>query len=138
MDLKPDVLSILIGVNDLGTGVSAEDFEQQYDQLLAGTIKALPKVKLILCEPFWSAGGEEEEGWEAYRKDLEVRQAIVAKLSEKYHAADVKFQKVFDDATQRAPADYWIWDGIHPTYSGHQLMADEWIRTVQAYWPEAK
>ena len=43
---------------------------------------------------------------------------------------------MFDDATKRAPADYWIWDGVHPTFSGHQLMADEWVRTVRAYWPE--
>ena len=47
----------------------------------------------------------------------------------------VHFQHMFEDATKRAPADYWIWDGVHPTYSGHQLMADEWIRTVRVYWP---
>ena len=23
-------------------------------------------------------------------------------------------------------AGYWAADGVHPTYSGHQLMADEW------------
>ncbi|MGO9114356.1 MAG: hypothetical protein ACLP9L_34505 [Thermoguttaceae bacterium] len=38
-----------------------------------------------------------------------------------------------DEACQRAPADYWIWDGIHPTYAGHQLMADQWVRTVNEY-----
>jgi len=135
LDLKPDVLSILIGVNDLGSGVSAEQFEQQYDQLLTDTLKALPGVKLVLCEPFGLPVGKKKDIWETYRKDLEVRQAMVAKLAAKYHAADVKFQKTFDDATQRAAADYWIWDGVHPTYSGHQLMADEWIRTVKAYWP---
>jgi lysophospholipase L1-like esterase len=132
--LKPDVLSILIGVNDLGSGVSAEKYEEQYDLLLASTLKALPDVKLVLCEPF----GKKKEIWETYRKELETRQAVVTKLAAKYHVADVKFQKVFDDATSRAPADYWIWDGVHPTYSGHQLMADEWVRTVQAFWFEAK
>ena len=50
----------------------------------------------------------------------------------------VHFQKMFEDATNRAPADYWIWDGVHPTYSGHQLMADEWVSVVRAYWPEKK
>jgi phospholipase/lecithinase/hemolysin len=61
---------------------------------------------------------------------LEERQAIVAKLGAKYKATVVHFQKVFDDACRRAPAEYWIWDGVHPTYSGHQLMADEWIRAT--------
>jgi len=55
-------------------------------------------------------------------------------LADKYHAALVHYQKAFDEAIQRAPADYWIWDGIHPTYSGHQIMADEWIRTVSQFW----
>jgi lysophospholipase L1-like esterase len=27
-----------------------------------------------------------------------------------------------------------VWDGMHPTYCGQQLMADEWIRTVQEFW----
>lgn len=59
-------------------------------------------------------------------------------LGEKYHAPVVHFQKLFEDATKRAPAEYWIWDGVHPIYSGHQLMADEWVRAVRAGWPEKK
>lgn len=136
--LKPDVLSILIGVNDLTHGVSAEKYEEQYDQLLADTIKDLPDVKLVLCEPFGLPVGKKTENWETYRKDLEARQVIVAKLAAKYHAADVKFQKAFDDASTRAAPDYWIWDGVHPTYSGHQLLADEWVRMVQAFWADGK
>jgi lysophospholipase L1-like esterase len=136
LDLKPDLLSILIGVNDLGAGVTAEQYEQEYDQLLADTMRALPKVRLVLCEPFGLPVGGKKDIWETYHAQLLVRQAIVAKLGEKYHAPVVHFQTVFEDATKRAPADYWIWDGVHPTYSGHQLMADEWDRTVQAFWPE--
>jgi phospholipase/lecithinase/hemolysin len=45
----------------------------------------------------------------------------------------VKFQKVFDDACQRAPVQYWVWDAVHPTYSGHQLMAEEWIKAVSEF-----
>lgn len=138
IDLKPDILSILIGVNDLGAGVPADQFEQQYDQLLAETMKALPNVRLVLCEPFGLPVGRKKEIWERYRADLAVRQAIVARLGEKYHAPVVHFQKTFDDATKRAPGEYWIWDGVHPTYSGHQLMAEEWVRTVRDNWPEQR
>ena len=58
LDLKPDVVSILVGVNDLlinfstNQPVSVEDYEKTYDQLLAATVAANPKVKLVLCEPF--------------------------------------------------------------------------------------
>jgi lysophospholipase L1-like esterase len=136
IDLKPDILSILIGVNDLNSGVSAEEYERQYDQLLGDTVKALPHTRLVLCEPFGLPVGGKKDNWETYRADLAARQAIVARLADKYHAPVVHFQRVFDDAARRAPADYWIWDGVHPTYAGHQLMADEWVRTVGDYWPE--
>jgi lysophospholipase L1-like esterase len=136
IELKPDVLSILIGVNDLGAHVSAEQYEQQYDALLADTVKALPNVRLVLGEPFGLPVGRKKPIWDTYQPDLAARQAIVAKLAQKYHAAFVRYQRVFDEATRRAPADYWIWDGVHPTYSGHQLMAEAWIRTVREFWPE--
>lgn len=135
LDLKPDVLSILIGVNDLNSGVSAAEFEQQYDRLLAWTVAALPGVRLVLGEPFGLPVGSKKEVWGTYYPELAARQAIVQKLGAKYHAPVVHFQKMFEQATQRVPADYWIWDGVHPTYSGHQLMADQWIRTVQAFRP---
>lgn len=135
VELKPDLLSILIGVNDLCFGVTAAEYEEQYDQLLADTVKALPNVKLVLCEPFGLPVGGKKEGWSGYYPKLVGRQAIVNRLGAKYHAPVVHFQKVFEDAAKRAPAEYWIWDGVHPTYSGHQLMADEWVRTVRATWP---
>jgi len=134
LDLKPDILSILIGINDKGHGVTADAYGQQYDQLLADTVKALPNVRLVLCEPFGLPVGHSKDNWSADRADLLARQQIVEKLGVKYHAPVVHFQKVFDDACRRAPADYWIWDGVHPTYSGHQLMADEWVRTVAAFY----
>ena len=135
IDLKPDILSILIGINDLGRGVSTEDYEQQYDQLLADTRKALPDVRLVLGEPFGLPVGRKAAEADKYRADLAVRQAVVTRLGAKYHAPVVHFQKTFDDAVKRAPADYWIWDGVHPTYPGHQWMAEEWIRVVRAAWP---
>jgi lysophospholipase L1-like esterase len=136
LDIKPDILSILIGVNDLGSGVSADRYEQEFDELLAETTNALPNVHFVLGEPFGLPVGGKKSIWDNYRKQLLERDEIVIKLGKKYHAPVVHYQKMFEDATNRAPADYWIWDGVHPTYSGHQLMADEWVRTVRAYWPE--
>lgn len=132
--LKPDILSILIGVNDLNGGVSAADYQTQYDLLLAQTKIALPNVRLVLCEPFGLPVGSKKEIWETYHAQLIERQAIVAKLAAKYDATLVHLQRVFDEACKRAPADYWIWDGVHPTYSGQQLVADEWVLAVDEAW----
>lgn len=133
LELKPDVLSVLIGINDAGKKVPLDQYEQVYDQLLTETKAALPNVRLVLGEPFYlpkSGNRPDDARWQ----DVQARQAIVARLAQKHGAALVKFQHVFDEACRRAPASYWIWDGVHPTYSGHQLMADEWVKTVRAFF----
>jgi len=127
LDLKPDLLSILIGVNDHGKGVPLEQYEQVYDQVITAAKGANSKLKLVLGEPFVKPAGTINE-------DILRRQEIVARLARKHGAALVHFQRVFDEAAKRAPADYWIWDSVHPTYRGHQLMADEWERVVRDFW----
>ena len=123
LELKPEVLSILIGINDAGRSVPCAEFEAGCDRLLADTLAALPHVRLVLCEPF-----------QLPATDL-VRQyqAATERLAAKHHTPLVRLQKVFEDACRRAPATYWIWDTVHPTYSGHQLIADEWVRTVEEF-----
>jgi lysophospholipase L1-like esterase len=135
LDLKPDVLSILIGVNDNARNVPLDQFEQTYEKLLTDTFAALPNVHLVLCTPFALPAGAKKEHYDDWAASIRQREEVVAKLAHKYHAALVRFQPVFEAASQRAPAEHWIWDGIHPIYSGHQLMADEWERTVREFWP---
>lgn len=134
LDLKPDLLSILIGVNDDGRNVPMAEYEAGYDKLLTETKAAFPSVKLVLGEPFLLPKGKKKETWEAAKASIEQRQAIVAQLAAKHGVALVKYQQAFDEACKRAPADYWIWDGVHPTYAGHQVMADAWEATVRAFW----
>ena len=121
------MLSILIGVNDSCRGVPLDQYERVYDTLITAAKAANPKLKLVLCEPFLASKGDATD-------DIHKRQEIVARLAQKHGAALVCFQHVFDEAAKRAPADYWIWDNVHPTYRGHQLMADEWERVVRAFW----
>jgi len=130
LDLKPDILSILIGVNDEGRGVPLDQYEQVYDKLITQARAANPKLKLVLGEPFVKPTGKVSE-------DILKRQEIVARLAQKHGAALVHFQRIFDEAAKRAPADYWVWDNVHPTYRGHQLMADEWERVVREFWKQA-
>jgi lysophospholipase L1-like esterase len=136
LDLKPHLLSVLIGVNDNGRGVPLDQYEQVYDKLLADVRAVNPDVKLVLCEPFGLPVGRKKANWAMWFDGIQKRQQIVAKLAQKHHAALVHFQRAFDDAVKRAPAEHWIWDGVHPTYNGHQIMADEWVRTVDRFWPD--
>ncbi|WP_205748111.1 SGNH/GDSL hydrolase family protein [Dyadobacter luticola] len=136
IEMQPDFLNILVGINDTeaaikgDTSCTPEQFEKDYRTLLKLTKEKLPKVKLILCEPFILPVGRVKEKLETYRSELEKRQSIVKKLSEEFGAVHVPFQSAFDAALSRAPADYWIWDGIHPMPAGHELMARFWLEKV--------
>ena len=103
-------------------------------KLLTDAKAANPKLKLVLCEPFGLPVGKRAENWEPWAAGLRQRGAVVAKLAQKHGAALVLFQRAFDEAVKRAPAAHWIWDSVHPTYNGHQIMADEWERAVSAFW----
>lgn len=138
LDLNLDVLSILVGVNDSSSVVFSrepiipvEKYEEIYTSLLEQTKAAFPAIIFVLCEPFILKGGRVTENWEAYHSDIVQRQAIVRKLAVKFDAVLVGFQEVFDRACEKATADYWIWDGVHPTVAGHELMAREWLKQVE-------
>ncbi len=135
LDLKPDVLSILIGVNDYwhkrngkydGT---VEVYENDYRKLLQETKAKLPNVKLVICEPFYVVNTSAvDETWAAPMKEY---QAAAKKIASEFGALWVPFQKVFDEAVKHAPATYWTGDGVHPAMPGAQLMAEAWLRVVE-------
>ncbi|SEO35790.1 Tat (twin-arginine translocation) pathway signal sequence [Mucilaginibacter gossypiicola] len=137
LDIKPDVLSILIGINDVhriimqGAKATAEDFSNAYEQLLTQTITALPNVKLILLEPFILPLGMVSKNPELWATEVQKRQMIVKALASKFNAIFVPLQEVFNKALQKAKADHWIWDGVHPMPAGHELIAREWMKAVK-------
>jgi len=135
--LKPDVLSILVGINDMVGSrgpLTAEEYEAAYDKLLAETVAALPATKIVLGEPFLLPVGKHLAGYADERTELKKRQAAVDRLGAKYHLPVIHYQEAFDDALTRAPAAYWCWDGVHPTYAGHGLMARVWLRVTAQAW----
>jgi lysophospholipase L1-like esterase len=135
IDLQPDIISILVGVNDLDRFMqgdkdhAADQFEKRYRGLLSLTKDKLPKARLILCEPFLLPVGRIAASWDRYSSELAVRQNIVRQIAAEFNAEYIHFQRAFNKALNEAPADYWIWDGIHPTPAGHELLAREWLRS---------
>jgi lysophospholipase L1-like esterase len=133
VNLKPDVISILVGVNDTwheftsGNGVELDRFETVYRLMLDYTRQQLPGVQFILCEPFALMCGVVTE---AFAQDVRARGKIVETLAEEYQTCFVPFQRAMDDALALAPPDYWTRDGVHPTAAGHSLLARCWLQTV--------
>ncbi len=123
IDLKPDILSILIGVNDTLV-TSAGQFEEEYRMLLTRTARAL-NSKIILCEPFLLL-----ENNNAYRDDLNPKIEIVHKLSDEFGTLLLPLDKIFRESCSLHPPEYWAPDGVHPTPAGHALIAKSWIEYV--------
>ena len=124
IDLKPDMLSILVGVNDtLITPV--ELFEEEYRMLLKRTTEAL-NAEIILCEPFLLLGDTN-----AYRDDLNPKIETVHMLSEEFNTLLLPLDKIFREACSLHPPEYWAPDGVHPTPAGHALIAKSWTEYVE-------
>ena len=129
LDLKPDVLSILIGVNDLWHKLggryngTVQDYEQQYTALLDQTRRALPQLHLIVLEPFVLRTGAVDARW---FPEFDERRAAAARVARAAHATFVPLQKVFDERVRTAPPEYWAADGVHPTPAGHAVIAEQW------------
>lgn len=137
LNLKPDVLSILVGINDTGATINkpaeattAEEFESIYRSLLADCRRVNPEILFVLVIPFVYPVGKRIENFEKWRDDTVNRQAVVRKLAREFDAVLIDYPAVFDKAIQKAPIEYWIWDGVHPTVFAHELMAREWIKQV--------
>ena len=137
INLAPDVISILIGINDVWhevsrqNGVEAARFEQIYDLLLSLTRERLPQAKLMLLEPFVLKSSATEAAWDYFQSETALRAQAVRRLAQRYGAVLVPLQEKFDAAVRLAPAEHWLQDGVHPTPAGHELIQREWIRTFK-------
>jgi lysophospholipase L1-like esterase len=149
--LQPDLLTILVGVNDAASVVeltvpppprtdgrppkslvTREMFRETYDRILTLTLKRLPSIRIILCTPFVLPVGKIGRDWALWNEEVLLRTSMIRDLAGKHGADLLEFQPLFDRASQLAPPSFWIPDGVHPSAAGHQLMADAWIDKVSS------
>ncbi len=134
IDLKPDVLSILIGVNDIWHKLAGryngtvKDYEKGFNELIEQTRKALPDTRLVICEPFVLRCGAVTDKW---FPEFDQRRAAAVRVAEKAKATWVPFQEIFDAALDDAPAAFWAGDGVHPSMAGHMKMAMAWLEALK-------
>ena len=137
INLKPDVMSILIGINDVWhevgeqNGVDAEKFFNVYSLIIEEVKSALPNIKIMIMEPFVLKARATEENWDYFETETAKRQEMAKKIAEKYNLKYIPLQDKFNEAAKLAPNDYWLGDGVHPTYAGHELIKREWIKAFK-------
>jgi lysophospholipase L1-like esterase len=135
LNFKPTLLSILIGVNDFWHTLTGKYdgtlaiYERDYRALIQRTKAALPRTRLIICEPFALPCGAVDEKWfpvfHSYR-------SAARRVADSFGLTFIPFQSMFNEAMKYAPAAYWAADGVHPTTAGAALMAHNWLRIVAA------
>lgn len=135
LDLKPALLSILIGVNDVWhtLGKTPADqvvttYEAGYRALLDRTRTALPNVRIIVFEPFVLRTGAVTDGW---FPEFDLLRAACRRVADHAAARFVPLHEMFQKRAATTGPAYWAADGVHPTAAGHGAIARQWVDVVR-------
>lgn len=153
LDEHPDVLSLLLGINGNGgfdgsypegTEEHLKRFDTQYRDILASARKQNPALKLIIMEPFALPVGRLKPHYDDFMKVFARKQDIIRRIAEDYGAIFIPIQKRLEMLVAETapilqaagcpndPYAYWLWDGIHPTESMHNFLAEMWLEATVA------
>lgn len=134
LNLQPDFITILIGINDLAvmrnTGITASvglaDFREQY-QTLIDDIRMMTDCPILLMEPFIFPYPAEYSTWEP---ELHAMSEIIQDIASKNQVTFLPlWENLLLEAKKYGYSEITI-DGIHLTKYGHQLIAEKWIEKV--------
>ena len=147
INLKPDYMSILMGVNDvwhelaIGNGVATPKFEKIYTMLIEEVLEALPDIKLMILEPYALPGGATEgvledgrDKYTVFRKETEDKAAACRRVAEKFNIPFVPLQAKLDEMQKAYGTESVSGDGVHPNVTGHLLIARAWMEAFEKYY----
>ncbi len=132
VQLRPDVVSILIGINDTwrafdrGDPTSAEAYYEDYRHILL-RVKNELGAAIVMLEPFVLPVPEDRKAW---RADLDPKIAAARELAREFKATYIPLDGLFAAASAQQPCAVWAADGVHPTQAGHALIANAWIKAM--------
>jgi lysophospholipase L1-like esterase len=132
LNLKPDVVSILVGINDTlgkyfwGSPTSVSDFENDYRAILQQTQDNLAS-NIILMEPFSITTTKDQV---KFREDLNPKIEVVRNLSKEFGTLLIPLDKIFEESAKKREPQFWSQDGVHPTPVGHALIAQSWLKAL--------
>ena len=138
VNLAPDVMSLLIGVNDVWhefsdspNGVDAEKYFKVYSMLIEELQAELPNMKIMIMEPFCLNGPATESNWDAFDSEVKKRAVMAKKIAEKYGLPFIPLQAGLDALCEKQSATYWLVDGVHPTPMGHEFIKNQWLEAFK-------
>ena len=131
ISLKPDVLSLLIVINDVwhrtfDSGITPEQYEIVCNLLIKFVKEALPDIKIMILEPFVLKGSATAEKWSFFKNETKLIAKAAKKVAKDNKLIFVPLQKRFDEAQKLTKEGYWLIDGVHPTAAGHYIIKEAW------------
>jgi lysophospholipase L1-like esterase len=142
IDLQPDWLSIMIGINDVWRQFDLPRQPECHVLLdtYAATLEALvaqtaPLVRgIVLMTPFFI----EPNPADAMRARMGEYGAAVKAIARQFNLPCVDTQAAFDAVLAHTPSAAIAWDRVHPNHIGHMLLARAFLSAVEFAWsPEA-
>ena len=130
IDLQPDVLSILIGINDTwrrydsNDPTSCEAFENTYREILTEVKEKLPNCRIILIEPFIIPVDPSKEEW---RVDLDPKIGAIRKLAREFGTDYIPMDGLYQELCAKEDPAAYSGDGVHPNDAGHAFLAKQWL-----------
>ncbi|MBO4693629.1 MAG: SGNH/GDSL hydrolase family protein [Clostridia bacterium] len=140
LNLEPDYMSVLIGVNDIwhgmdwnnGTGLSR--YEKVYNTFIDEIMSELPGIKIMIMEPFILRGSDTDNRedqpyrFNEFSSGVSETAKAARRVAKKHNLPFVELQERFNEACKLNDASYWLVDGVHPTAMGHELIKREWLK----------
>lgn len=129
--LRPDFVSILIGINDVwrrydsGVVSPLDEFEACYERILQRLTAA--GCEVLLLEPFVLPVPPDRQKW---REDLDPKIEVIHQLADTFALQVVPLDEIFENAARQREAKFWAADGVHPSEAGHALISQAWIEAV--------
>jgi lysophospholipase L1-like esterase len=131
---KPDVLSVLIGINDvfrqytgrLDEAVLLDDYQLTYKRLLS-RVKEKYNCRLILMEPFMFCDDKSNTAYKALQQYIHAVRA----LAEEFDAVLVPLQELIDYKITKVPPEKFSDDMVHPYVWAHAWIAQQWFETTK-------
>ena len=131
---QPQLVSVKIGINDVGRGFDTagggtpiDKFKEIYVEILERLRDGFPEVTMVLCEPTVIWPPAPPEGNEALKPYVAVVREVGANFKAR---AVVPLHDVFNKAGLERPDIEWVPDGVHPSSSGHMLIARSWLASL--------
>jgi lysophospholipase L1-like esterase len=133
LSLKPDLISILIGVNDTGFSedsptLGTVEEEKRYEHIYRHLLEQLsPEQKIVLMEPFVLPSNENRA---YFRPDLDRKIKVVRQLAQDYDATLVTLDGPLNEAVINHQWQDVTRDGVHPAPLGNLIIAQRWMKAV--------